>query len=76
MLACISHTRISAGSVAVTCWPPVAVNRTASPVASLAGALQGDGAARHEQVQERCLGQLDRLAGLEAGGVAGRRTCS
>jgi hypothetical protein len=32
--ACISQIRISAGSVAVTRWPPVAVKRTASPVPS------------------------------------------
>lgn len=31
-VACISHTKISAGSVAVTFCPPVAVKRTASPV--------------------------------------------
>src|SRR5215469_10055350 len=31
MAACISQIRISAGSVAVTFCPPVAVNRTASP---------------------------------------------
>src|SRR3954447_16484504 len=33
-VACISHTRTSAASVAVIRWPPVAVNRTASPVRS------------------------------------------
>src|SRR4051812_17564703 len=32
-VACISHTRTSAASVAVTFCPPVAVNRTASPLA-------------------------------------------
>src|ERR1700712_1765177 len=37
----------------------------------LAGALQGHRAARDEQVQERCLGQLDGLAGLQPGGVQG-----
>jgi len=33
-VACISQTRTSVGSVAVTRWPPVAVKRTASPVSS------------------------------------------
>ena len=33
-VACISHTRTSASSVAVSCWPPVAVRRAASPVPS------------------------------------------
>ena len=70
-MACISQTRISAGSVAVTFCPPVAVNLTASPVSERPGSFEGDRAAGHEQVQERRLGQLDALAGLEAGGVQG-----
>src|SRR3954471_14238803 len=37
--------------------------------AQLPGALQGHRAARDEQVQERGLGQLDGLAGLQPGGV-------
>lgn len=32
--ACISQTRTSAGSTPVTCWPPTAVNLTASPSCS------------------------------------------
>src|SRR5918995_6133534 len=40
--------------------------------AQLPGALEGHGAARDEQVQERGLGQLDGLAGLQPGGVQGR----
>src|SRR5918994_7826631 len=40
--------------------------------AQLPGALEGHGAARNEQVQERGLGQLDGLAGLQPGGVQGR----
>src|SRR3954470_6021514 len=39
--------------------------------AQLSGALEGHGAARHEQVQERGLGQLDGLTGLQPGGVQG-----
>ena len=45
-VACISQTRISAARSAVTRWPPVAVNRTASPSASAPGALQLDLAPR------------------------------
>src|SRR3954447_8134846 len=37
--------------------------------AQLSSALQGHGAARNEQVQERGFGQLDGLAGLQPGGV-------
>jgi hypothetical protein len=37
----------------------------------LPGALEGHGAARDEQVQERGLGQLDGLTGLQPGGVQG-----
>src|SRR3954454_22949327 len=40
--------------------------------AQLPGALEGHGAARDEQVQERGLGQRDGLAGLQPGGVQGR----
>src|SRR3954451_4924678 len=40
--------------------------------AQLPGALEGHGAARDEQVQERGLWQLDGLAGLQPGGVQGR----
>src|SRR3954453_22978952 len=40
--------------------------------AQLPGALEGHRAARDEQVQERGLGQLDALAGLQPGGVQGR----
>src|SRR3954471_11893782 len=40
--------------------------------AQLSGALEGHGAARHEQVQERGLGQLDGLTGLQPDGVQGR----
>src|SRR3954465_9594637 len=40
--------------------------------AQLPGALEGHGAAWDEQVQERGLGQLDGLAGLQPGGVQGR----
>src|SRR3954470_11615524 len=40
--------------------------------AQLPGALEGHRAARDEQVQERGLGQLDALTGLQPGGVQGR----
>src|SRR4051795_12088643 len=39
--------------------------------AQLAGVLEGDGAPRDEEVQERGLGQLDGLAGLQSSGVQG-----
>src|SRR3954447_23626105 len=39
--------------------------------AQFPGALEGHGAARDEQVQERRLGQLDGLTGLQPGGVQG-----
>ena len=68
-MACISQTRISAGSAAVTRWPPVAVKRTASPASQRAGAFQRDAAPRDEQVQEGRLGQLHALAGLQPGRV-------
>ena len=68
-MACISQTRISAGSAAVTRWPPVAVKRTASPVVQRPGAFQGDAPARDEQVQEGRLGKLHALAGLQPGRV-------
>src|SRR3954467_750674 len=40
--------------------------------AQLPGTLEGHRAARDEQVQERGLGQLDGLTGLQPGGVQGR----
>src|SRR3954464_1921180 len=40
--------------------------------AQLSGALEGHRAARSEQVQERGVGRLDGLTGLQPGGVQGR----